>query len=49
MSRSWGIILLAIYLIVVAICSLTDIGIVAVRIIQGCLAAGAAICLLIGK
>lgn len=49
MSQSWGIILLALYLIVVAIGILTNVQIVAVTIIQGCLAIGSAICLLLKK
>lgn len=49
MTRSIGVILLAIWLIVYAIITLTNLEVVAANIIQGCLAAGAGICLLIGK
>jgi len=49
MAKSWGVILLAIWLIIYAVVTLTNLQIVAMTVIQGCLAAGAGICLLIGK
>jgi len=48
-TKSWGVILLAIFLILWAVLTLTSVDIVAARIIQGVLAAGAGICLLLGK
>jgi hypothetical protein len=49
MTRNIGIILLALYLLIVGVLALTNIQIVAVNIVQGVLAIGAAICLVIGK
>lgn len=46
---SWGTILLAVWLLIYAALTLTNLHFVAAPIIQGCLAAGAGICLLIGK
>lgn len=49
MKRSWGVILLAIWLIVYAFLALTNLEIVYANVVQGCLAAVAAACLLLDK
>lgn len=49
MAKSFGVILLAIWLILYAIVTLTNLQVVAMTVIQGCLALGAGVCLLIGK
>jgi hypothetical protein len=49
MPRSWGIILLAIFLLVYAFLALTNLEIVYVNVLQGILAAASAICLLLNK
>ena len=49
MSKSFGVILLAIWLILTGILQLTNITFVAAAIILGCLAIGAGVCLLLGK
>jgi uncharacterized integral membrane protein len=49
MTKSWGIILLAIFLLVYAFLALTNLEIVYVNVIQGVLAAAAGVCLLLGK
>lgn len=49
MTRSFGIILLAIFLLFYAFLALTNLEVVFSKVIQGVLAAAAAICLLWGK
>jgi hypothetical protein len=49
MRIAWWQILLAAYLFIVAILLLTNIDVVFVRVIQGVLAAGAGLCLLLNK
>lgn len=48
-KNSWGVILLAIWLIIEATLQLTNVRIVAISIIHAIIAAGAGICLLLGK
>lgn len=49
MARSWGVIFLAIFLLIYAFLALTNLEVVYVGFIQGALAAAAGVCLLIGK
>jgi hypothetical protein len=47
--KTWWAILLALYLVIVGILTLTNVTIVAASIVQGVLAIAAAVCLLLGK
>ena len=49
MTKSWGIILLAIWLLIFGLTTLTNFRVVYTDIVQGFLAIGAGICLLLGK
>jgi hypothetical protein len=49
MSRSWGVILLSIYLILVGILALTNVTIAFAGAVLGVLAIAAGLCLLLGK
>ncbi len=49
MSKTIGVILLAIYLIVVGLLAITNVRFEFQHVITGCLAIGAAVCLLLGK
>lgn len=49
MTRSWGIILLAIFLLVYAFLALTNLEIVYANVVQGVLAAASGVCLLLNK
>ena len=49
MTRNVGMILLAIFLAIECILALTNIQVVAVNVIRGCVAGGAAVCILLGK
>lgn len=49
MTKSLGVILLAIFLLVFGLLAITNIRFELQNVITGCLAIGAAVCLLIGK
>jgi hypothetical protein len=49
MSRSWGIILLALFLIIFGVLAITNIQVQFAEFIEGGLAIASAICLLLGK
>lgn len=49
MGKSWGVILLALFLLIWGLTALTNFRVVYTDVIQGLLAIGSGICLLLGK